>query len=251
MEQVPLNYSDPTYLIVGNGRLAGHFLHYFDFLGISWYQCTRRNLHEFSDLLNASDHGRRVTRVLLLIRDDQIEGFVKEYKPRVLSDVIWIHCSGVLSIEEAESAHPLASFSRVLFEDEFYPSIPFITEKGRAGFGTLFPGLSNPHVDITKEQKVLYHAMCSVAGNFTTMLWQHFFNFLKHDLDVHEHMAFPFLESIARNLILSDDPLTGPIKRGDANTIKRHLDKLNNTPLEGVYRSFINLHAGGKYEDNT
>ena len=246
MEQVPLNYSDPAYLVIGNGRLAGHFLHYFDLLGIRWYQCTRQNLQEFYDLINTSDHDRRISRVLLLIRDDQIAGFVREYKPQAPSEVIWIHCSGVLSIDDAESAHPLASFSEVMFTDDFYQSIPFVTEKGRPGFNTLFPGLPNPNFEITKEQKTLYHAMCSVSGNFTTMLWQHFFNYLKHDLGFPEHMAFPFLESIAKNLVLSEDPLTGPIKRGDAKTVERHLDALKNTSLERVYRAFINFYKDSK-----
>ena len=246
MGQVPNKSGKPKYLIVGNGRLAKHFLHYFNLLGVSYIQCARENLNEFVKLSNPSDKPESVDRILLLIRDDQIENFIREYKSKISHQLIWIHCSGVLSIEEAESAHPLASFSEVLFDLRFYKSIPFITEKGRKNFHELFPQLQNPSFEIYKEEKELYHAWCSIAGNFTTILWQNFLNYLKDDLLLPSHAAYQFLASISENLIRSNDPLTGPLKRGDTKTIERHLRQLKNSPLEDVYKSFIKLFEKSK-----
>ncbi len=246
MGQVPNKSGKPKYLIVGNGRLAKHFLHYFDLLGVSYIQCVRENLNEFVKLSNPSGKSESVERILLLIRDDQIENFICEYKSKISPQSIWIHCSGVLSIEEAESAHPLASFSEVLFDLPFYKSIPFVTEKGRKNFHELFPQLQNPNFEIYKEEKELYHAWCSIAGNFTTILWQNFFNYLKDDLLLPNRAAHQFLVSISENLIKSNDPLTGPLKRGDAKTIERHLHQLKNSPLEDVYKSFIKLYEKSK-----
>lgn len=246
MGQVPNQIDKPKYLIVGNGLLAKHFLHYFDLLGVSYIQCVRENLNEFVKLSHQSDKHGSVDRILLLIRDDQIENFIREYKNKIAPQSIWVHCSGVLSIEEAESAHPLASFSEVLFDLRFYKSIPFVTEKGRKNFHELFPQLQNPSYEIYKEEKELYHAWCSIAGNFTTILWQNFFNYLKDDLLLPSQAAHQFLVSISENLIKSNDPLTGPLKRGDTKTIERHLRQLKNSPLEDVYKSFIKLFEKSK-----
>lgn len=234
--------SNTNYLVVGDGRLARHFCYYFQLLSIPYIQCKRENLNEFGSLSSSLGDSGVNGRILLLINDDQIRPFIDEHRQKAPSDTIWIHCSGLLSLDEVENAHPLASFSRMLFHDEFYKSIPFVTVKGKMGFHELFPQLPNPSFEIDKDQKELYHARCSIAGNFTTILWQHFFQYLQKDLQLPKQMAYPFVQSIVENLLHSDDPLTGPLKRGDAKTIKRHLDKLKHSPLEDVYRSFINLY---------
>lgn len=246
MGQVPNQIDKPKYLIVGNGRLAKHFLHYFDLLDVSYIQYVRENLNEFVKLSNPSDKSESIERILLLIRDDQIENFIHEYKNKISPQLIWIHCSGVLSIEEAESAHPLASFSEVIFDLRFYKSIPFVTEKGRKNFHELFPQLQNFNFEIYKEEKELYHAWCSIAGNFSVILWQRFFHFLENQLTIPAGSAYPYLKSVTQNLMLSKDPLTGPIKRGDSKTIEKHLDQLKGSPLEDVYKSFIKLFEKSK-----
>lgn len=236
MGQVPNKNSKSKYLIVGGGKLARHFLHYFNLVGIHYLSCTRKNLSEFVKL------SENVDRILLLIRNDEIESFIKEHKNKIASQKIWIHCSGVLSIDEAESAHPLASFSNVLFDKQFYSTIPFITEKGRKNFRELFPQLHNPSFEINKGQKEIYHAWCSMAGNFTTILWQNFFSFLQKDLHLQLNVAYPFLFTISQNLIHANDPLTGPLKRGDSETIELHLRLLKDSPMEDVYKSFVKLY---------
>lgn len=236
MRQVPNKNSKSNYLIVGNGNLAGHFRHYFNLVGLHYLSCTRKNLNEFVKLSDKTD------RILLLIRDDEIESFIKKHRDKISPQKNWIHCSGVLSIDEAESAHPLASFSNVMFDKKFYSTIPFITEKGRKTFRELFPQLHNPSFEITKEQKEIYHAWCSMAGNFTTILWQNFFSFLEKDLHLQFNAAYPFLSTVSQNLIHSYDPLTGPLKRGDSKTIERHLHLLKDSPLEDVYKSFVKLY---------
>ncbi len=239
MGQVP-KHSISKYLIVGSGNLANHFTRYFSLMNINHSQIIRQNIDEFENYaLNAE-------RILILINDDQVEKFVTQHRKGLLQDKIWIHCSGMLSIENAEGAHPLTSFSEELFNLKFYKSVPFITEKGRMIFSQLFPLLPNPSYSIPKEKKELYHTWCSMAGNFTTILWQNFFNYLKDDLLLPSQAAHQFLVSISENLIRSNDPLTGPLKRGDAKTIERHLSQLKNSPLEDVYKSFIKLFEKGK-----
>lgn len=234
MRQVP-KQDKSKYLIVGGGNLANHFKHYFSLLNISYIQITRQNVNEFEK------YALKAERILILINDDRIEEFVALHCKRELQDKIWIHCSGVLSINNAEGAHPLASFSEELFDLEFYKSVPFITEKGRKTFNQLFPSLPNPSFTIPKEKKELYHTWCSMAGNFTTILWQNYFQFLENELSIPRSYAQKYIYSITHNLIYSKDPLTGPLKRGDGKTIQMHLEQLHGSTFKEVYKSFVKV----------
>jgi predicted short-subunit dehydrogenase-like oxidoreductase (DUF2520 family) len=49
------------------------------------------------------------------------------------------------------------------------------------------------------------------------------------------------MNQISKNLIHSDHPLTGPLARGDQNTIKKHIQGLENDPFREVYKSFVNV----------
>lgn len=228
--------NSPTYLIIGNGRLAKHLLHYFNLLNISCLQCARQDLNNFTQFSEQAD------RILVLIPDDQIEAFVSQHKPQADTQAIWIHCSGALSIASAESAHPLASFSENLFDLEFYKTIPFFTENGRKTFSELFPNLPNPHAAIDPKDKAIYHALSCMAGNFSTLLWQNFSEHLKHKHNLPAQLMHPYLLSITQNLVHSHDPLTGPLKRGDQKTINRHLDAIDSKALKNLYRAFVKFH---------
>ena len=51
--------------------------------------------------------------------------------------------------------------------------------------------------------------------------------------------ALPYLESIMRGLAGSGAPLSGPLSRGDQDTVRRNLAALNRDPFEQVYGAFV------------
>ena len=236
MRQVP-ELKNTKYLIVGNGRLANHFKRYLSLLNIPFNQFNRNSAISFKKILPGYSH------ILLLINDDEIIKFVESNKKYVSNEVIWVHCSGLISTASAESAHPLASFTDHLFEPEFYNRIPFVIEKGRKPFNEILPGLPNPYFEIERSEKELYHAMCSLAGNFSTILWIAFQDYITGHLNFSEEMMHPYLESITRNIQFADDPLTGPLKRKDSVTTGKHIKSLEDSPLKGIYKAFINYYT--------
>lgn len=238
MRQVP--ETDATYLVIGDGRLAKHFIRYFTLLSIPFQRYTRNSPEPFST------HQFACNRILVLINDKEIVRFIQKHKVDSSEDALWIHCSGLISTELAESAHPLASFSDHLFDLEFYKSIPFVLEKGRKCFSEILPGLPNPNLEIDKADKALYHTMCVVAGNFGTILWLEFEKFLSEKLQTQKSAMFPYLDSVRQNLEHAKDPLTGPLKRNDHETMERHLKSLEGSPLKEIYTSFVNLYAKQK-----
>lgn len=242
MRQVP--DANTTYLVVGNGRLAKHMVQYLASLNISYRQYTRQSSDSFSSFATGCN------RVLVLISDSEIVNFVAQHKPLSNPDTVWIHCSGFLSTELAVGAHPLASFSDQLFKPDFYKSIPFVVEQNGRPFSELLPGFPNPHVVINKEAKTQYHAMCVLSGNFSTILWMQLEKYLSEHLNADKNLMQPFVRSVAQNLEYASDPLTGPLKRNDRETIERHLQVLENTPLREIYSSFVNLYVKHLQHEN-
>lgn len=234
MGQVPAR-DDYPYLIIGNGRLAKHISHYFDLSGIPYLNWYRKSNEPLNSLLE------KAHKILVLISDDEIENFISEHREGYEGKT-WIHCSGLLSTPTAESAHPLMTFSDSLYDLETYKSIPFVTEKRRENFHDLFPELTNISFPIKSELKPLYHAWCVMSGNFTTILWQRFFDVLESDLGIYKKYAYPYLNKTVENLEQSKSPLTGPLARGDKKVIEKNLMALKNEPFAEIYRAFVNTY---------
>ena len=235
MRQVPAKNNQYSYLIAGNGRLSKHFQHYFSLKNVSYKVWTRSSEESFLAL------GQPAESILILIKDDEIQNFLDNNHNKLSDDKTWIHCSGMLSTNQAESAHPLMTFTKELYSLEKYEAITFITEKGRKSFSELFPQLKNPNYQIESSEKTLYHAFCVLSGNFTTMIWQFFFDYLK-SRNIPESAAYLYLTTIADNLKNNSAPLTGPIQRDDKNTIQKHLESLNDHPAKNIYISFLEAY---------
>ena len=235
MRQVPDKNNQYSYLIVGNGKLSKHFQHYFSLKNISYKVWTRSSGEAFQSI------GQSPNNVLVLINDDEIQNFLDKNCKKLSDDIIWIHCSGMLSTNLAESAHPLMTFTDELYTLEKSEAITFITERGRKSFSELFPQLKNPSYQIESSEKTLYHAFCVLSGNFTTMIWQFFFDYLKSK-NIPESAAYLYLTTITDNLKNNSAPLTGPIQRNDKNTIQKHLESLNDHPVKNIYISFLEAY---------
>jgi len=237
--QVPSD--DAPYLLVGNGRLSRHLQHYFDLEGIRWRLWARAMGLPLEGTLDG------VRAVLLLIADDAIEGFLARHADP--AGPPWIHCSGSLSTPLAIGVHPLMTFGDELYGHAEYRRMAFVCDRGALPFEELFPRLANPHFAIEPADRPLYHALCAMAGNFTTLLWQHAFAAFEGRLSLPRSVLYPYLEQVASNLERSASPLTGPLARGDCRTIERHLEALEGDPFHAVYESFVAAHRAVGQEE--
>ncbi|MFC2134349.1 DUF2520 domain-containing protein [Bacteroidota bacterium] len=235
MGQVPAADEIP-YLIVGNGKLAKHIIHYFQLLEINFRHWHRQSSAKFNDAAS------NVSKILLLIPDDAIEEFIQQNKSSALSNAVWVHFSGALSTQHAESVHPLMTFADELYDKETYTNIPFITEAGRKSFNELFPELPNINYQVKGNVKTLYHAWCTIAGNFTSILWSEFFKRLEKDFNIPRESAYPYLKQITSNIVSHDDPVTGPLSRGDYSTIKKHIASLDGDEFIKIYNAFAEVY---------
>src|SRR3712207_1913721 len=149
------------YGIIGDGRVARHFLHYFSLLDLPIQQWSRR-LDEGKT--SVEEKLAPCDVLLLLISDSAIDPFIEAH-PSLKSKRL-IHFSGSLSSELAHGAHPLMSFGPILYTLEQYERIHFVCDTGLE-FGEIFPLLKNPAYSLPRESKALYHSLCVLSGNFT------------------------------------------------------------------------------------
>jgi len=224
----------PNYLIIGRGRLATHFGYYFNLLGQPYSVWHRGHAKEqLQSILPQSSH------VLILINDDAIEPFIHDHLQHA-SHAYLIHCSGHLTSSQAIGAHPLMTFSKSLYSLATYQAVPFIVDEDAPSFKALFPALNNPTVRINKQVKQKYHAICALSGGLTSYLWQQLFDRFETEFALPKEMAFPYLKQQVLNVLQdANQALTGPIVRGDQQTIQSHLHVLQQDALLPVYQAFI------------
>lgn len=224
------------YTIIGNGRMANHMAHYLTSLNIPYIQWHRRAGTSLAECLAPSQHA------LLLISDKAIEPFVQE-NAALLENHSKVHFSAALDTPLAHSAHPLMTFAEKLYSPETYQQIPFILSDDALTFADLLPGLPNPHFQIPADKRAYYHALCVMANNFTTLLWQRFFNELQQELQLPESAGKLYLEQTFSNLRQNPHTaLTGPLARGDRVTIEKNQQALSNDPFSAVYQAFVETY---------
>ena len=236
MGQVP-SLSTAPLGIVGDGRVARHFHHYFDLLSLPVRGWSRRAPHRSPvEALAPCD------TVLVLIADSAIEPFIAAWWP--LTRHRLVHCSGSLVTSAAECAHPLMTFGPDLYDLATYQSIPFVLDTGGTPFHELLSGLPNPSFTIAASDRPAYHAHCVMAGNFSILLWRKLFDYLGGRLGIPESAAHPFLMQTTRNLMADGSgALTGPLVRGDAATIAANLTALEGDPFRDVYSACARAYA--------
>jgi predicted short-subunit dehydrogenase-like oxidoreductase (DUF2520 family) len=236
MRQVPRS---KTFLIIGRGRVARHLAHYFTLEGFAFRTHNRHEPFEnFKSGLSESTH------VLLAISDVGVEPFCLA-NAEWLNEKTVVHFSGSLSTPLAHGAHPLMTFSNDLYLLETYRALAFICES--PDFENLLPGLKNPHFVLDASLKPLYHAWCVMSGNFSTLLWESFFEQLESRMGLPRSVAMPYLKQLTQNLAQSSagaTVLTGPLTRGDSETLARNLGALKSegSAYASVYTAFVDSY---------
>jgi len=190
--------------------------------------------------------------IILSVPDDEIEKTAREL---ATSDMEWkgrfvFHCSGLHSTESlkhlekrgalAASIHPIQSFARKKPILNAFRGIYFGLEgKGKALeiAKRIVRQLEGRYVILESKDKPLYHVACSMASNFLVTLLDAV-SFLLEQTGLNENInsqiLFPLVQGTLQNVKNFDtrSALTGPIFRGDEESIQRHLKALSKFPLQ-------------------
>lgn len=233
MTAIPHSDPDAPHLLVGGGRMARHLAHYLGLQGIPFRRWRRGDGAEA-----LAERARGARTVVLLLSDGAIAPFAAEHDA-ALGSAPRVHFSGSLRVEGIQACHPLGSFGPVLHADDLYRRITFVCDPGPARFAELFPGLPNPHVVLDPALRPLYHALAVLSGNFSVLLWRKAREGFQ-EMGVPEEAVVSYRETVLRTLLeAGDEAVTGPLSRGDRETVAANLAALEGDPWGAVYRAVV------------
>lgn len=181
--------------------------------------------------------------VLITTKDNAIKSVTEEiarqggFRP----GQVVVHTSGSLTTDALEAAgregchlvslHPLQSCATVEMAVENIPGSVFSIQGDEEGTKValkLVEQLGGHPVCITREAKPLYHAAACVASNYLVSLVHLSTELLKAaglPPEINFQALLPLIQGTLKNIAAVGTPgaLTGPIARGDLDTIEEHL----------------------------
>ncbi len=199
------------------------------------------------------DHAARTSALLFLtVPDSAIADVCRQladanaFRP----GTIVAHCSGVLDSDvltpardagaAVASLHPLQTFpSAGAAVDQFPGTYCFLEgdEAAMAPLETLATAIGGRPVRIAKPAKPLYHAAAVMACNyFTALIDAATALAAAAGIDPETYLAAvrPLVRATKENIFTLGPPdaLTGPIVRGDASTVARHVQRIRESDLD-------------------
>lgn len=195
--------------------------------------------------------------IFLTVPDDSLTAVVSQLRNAHLP---WkgktvFHCSGMHASNllqplrnrgaRTASFHPIQSFAKKDNDPESFRGITFGLEGDAEALDqarSLIAILGGQVLVMDPEDKPLYHAACSMASNLFTVLVGLAVDLLKEN-GMESETAFsallPLIRGTLKNMSESGprQSLTGPLSRGDVDTVAGHLKALESNPIAaGVYR---------------
>ena len=167
------------------------------------------------------------------------------------------HCSGLLTSDALSSLkeknayvasfHPIQSFSQKKPVENKFKGIYFGLEGDEEALNLakkIVEKLEAKYLRISKENKALYHTACTIASNFFVVLLDIATELLK-ETDISKELAFNSLFPLVKGTMENiekfgiKEALTGPLIRGDLETIHAHIKALEDKPEElKIYHQF-------------
>ena len=190
--------------------------------------------------------------IIITVPDDQIKYAVKQVSS---FNITWhnklvVHTSGCLSSTELTalkskgalvgSIHPMQTFGDYFLPKSIFNNIIFAVEGGNQiiAFAEKIVELLNAKIiKLKPEDKTLYHIAAVASSNFFVGLLD-YVSALYKKLDFDENKIRDLVQPIVNQTLInyskneSKDILTGPLKRGDFNTIENHIKYLKNNQKE-------------------
>jgi len=204
-----------------------------------------------------AEAARRGQLALLTVRDEAIVPLCAELAEAgaFARGAVVAHCCGALDSEvlsparacgcTVASMHPLQTFPTVRRAIRRLPGAACFCEGDKpaaAAVSDLAEAIGARPVRIEPEAKILYHAGATVACNYLAVLVDAAVSlFESAGIDRSTALAAldPLVRATAENVMQLGpaEALTGPVARGDAATVRRHLAALAATPVRDLYRA--------------
>jgi predicted short-subunit dehydrogenase-like oxidoreductase (DUF2520 family) len=237
-----------TVTILGAGNVATHLYEAFKSAkGITikqWYNRTYSDISSYANEVDTTDDLSQLKEAhiyIMAVSDDSIASLSRAlpFENRLVA-----HTSGSVSIHDLDKKnqravfYPLQTFSKDAELD--FSDIPIcieVTEKENLQFmKDLAEALGCTSYKITTEQRQTLHLSAVFVNNFTNQLYR-----IAHEISDAKSINFDILKPLileTAKKVQAMSPYmaqTGPAKRNDKKTIKRHLKLLENEEHKAIY----------------
>ncbi len=185
--------------------------------------------------------------------DDRIANLAKEWTN---PGGIVVHCSGVLVSDVlaplknkgclVASIHPFKAFRKDLVEQDAFQNCYCVVEGDEEAvqlLTTLFTQMGALVMPISAVKKSTYHAAAVMASNYLVTLAASAVELLidaglpePQAQDMTQHLMQSSLSNIQQTTHIAD-ALTGPLMRGDLDTINQHLNAIEVPYIDALYRA--------------
>jgi len=185
---------------------------------------------------------------LISTPDGIIKETFKKMKPVPYESIVF-HCSGslpssVIDHKNSASIHPVHSFAAPKVSIMSFSGTMCGCEGDKDTLSILkeiFKKIGGVPFDIDGEKKSLYHAAAVMACNYFTAIQETAIK-MYEESGVSREEAYKILEPIvkgtANNIFQNGtaNSLTGPIARGDSETITSHLEAIKDEDILNIYK---------------
>lgn len=240
---------------IGAGKVGTAFGKYLSDKGFKvegYYSRSEKSAKNAADFTNSKVYhsmGALIKRsdiIFITTNDDEISKVCKELVQEDLlcSGQILVHMSGGASSKILESAktkgcyiyslHPLQAFADIEKAVNDLENTIFSIEGDEEKIDVLEKILNiteNKYFNITAEQKSIYHAAACILSNYLVTLVDYglsFFEAIGIDGEEGYKAVYPLIEGTIKNIhsLGTKKALTGPIARGDIETIENHVKSI-------------------------
>lgn len=230
---------------IGHGNVATRMAARLEQLGIEVAGFYHRSGSPVSQL-NAEE----VDAVIIAVTDDAIASVLRQVHPS--AQTLWLHTSGSVGIDvfppELFPRHGVLYPIQTMLKERNldWKDVPLFIEGDDPEIGRLARLMSPKVAPLDSLSRRRLHAAAVVGCNLVMYLWALSADIMQRaGLDF--HLLAPLLE-MTLSRALSGSPahaLTGPARRGDLNTMRKHLEALPPDAAE-VYRllsqKILNIH---------
>ncbi|TXL57921.1 DUF2520 domain-containing protein [Aeromicrobium terrae] len=205
------------------------------------------------EVLDPAEVVRRSDVLMLAVPDDSLVSLAEELAPHVRAGQVVLHTSGrhgtgALEALARRGARPIAFHPAMTFtgtEVDLDRACVFGLTAGPAEkevAESLVADLGGTPVWIDEADRVTYHAALAHGANHLVTLVSQSMDLLRGVMAEEAGAADPAAvlrpllgAALSNALDYGDAALTGPVKRGDATTVRAHLDALEDTEVRDTY----------------
>lgn len=253
---------------IGAGRVGVSLGKYFSINGLKlkgYYSKSVKSAKEAADFTKSNFYTELKTLIkdcniiFITTPDDIVERIWNEIKKYNLKNKIICHSSGSLSSSIFSnintlgafgySIHPMCAFSDKFNTYKILNKIYFSIEgdiKYLSILESIFTSMGNKVITIDKAKKPIYHLANVTVSNLVLSLLNIGCSYLKEcdiDYETAKNALMPLIENNINNIKNSGfiDSITGPVERGDLETIRKHLNVIPFEDIELYKRLSLNL----------